>query len=106
LTGGLGLPQKDRRKTMPDLTDNAAHHRYDMTVDGHTAYVTYALSNSRIKLIHTEVPKELGGRGLGSVLARGVLDDIRLRGLSVIAECEFIAGFIKKNQAYADLLAE
>jgi predicted GNAT family acetyltransferase len=55
---------------MPDLTDNAAHHRYDMTVDGHTAYVTYALSNSRVKLIHTEVPKELGGRGLGSVLAR------------------------------------
>lgn len=48
---------------MPDLTDNAAHHRYDMTVDGHTAYVTYALSNSRIKFIHTEVPKELGGRG-------------------------------------------
>lgn len=40
------------------------------------------------------------------MLARGVLDDIRSRGLSVIAECEFIAGFVKKHQAYADLLAE
>lgn len=91
---------------MPDLTDNAARQRYEMTVDGHTAYVTYALGSSRITLIHTEVPKELGGKGIGSALARGVLDDIRSRGLRVVAECEFIAGFIQKNQAYADLLVQ
>jgi predicted GNAT family acetyltransferase len=35
-----------------------------------------------------------------------VLDHVRSRGLKVVAECEFMEGFIKKNQAYADLLAE
>jgi predicted GNAT family acetyltransferase len=90
---------------MPEVSDNTARHRYEMVVDGHKAFVTYALHGDKITLIHTEVPKELGGKGVGSALARGVLDDIRKRGRRVVAECEFIAGFIQKNQAYADLLA-
>jgi predicted GNAT family acetyltransferase len=89
---------------MIDATDNPAHHRYEMLVDGETAYVTYARHGDRITLVHTEVPKALGGRGIGSALARSVLDDIRRRGLRVVAECEFIEGFINRNPAYADLL--
>jgi hypothetical protein len=89
---------------MADVTDNAARHRYEMLVDGETAYVTYAQHGDRIKLIHTEVPKALGGRGIGSALAASVLDDIRRRRLHVIAECEFMAGFIERHPAYADLL--
>jgi uncharacterized protein len=90
---------------MIDATDNPAHHRYEMMVDGETAYVTYARQSDRITLVHTEVPKALGGRGIGSALARSVLDDIRRRGLRVVAECEFIEGFINRNPVYADLLA-
>jgi len=89
---------------MPEVSDNTARHRYEMVVDGHTAFVTYALRGDKMTLIHTEVPKELGGKGVGSALARGVLDTVRKQGLRVVAECEFITGFIQKNQAYADLL--
>ena len=90
---------------MADANDNPARHRYEMPVDGETAYVTYARRGDHITLIHTEVPAALGGRGIGSALARSVLDDIRRRGLRVTAECEFIAGFIERNPGYADLLA-
>jgi uncharacterized protein len=89
---------------MEEATDNAARHRYEMLVDGETAYVTYVRHGERITLTHTEVPKALAGRGIGSALARSVLDDIRRRGLRVIAECEFMEGFIRRNPAYADLL--
>jgi predicted GNAT family acetyltransferase len=89
---------------MPDVTDNTDLRRFEMAVDGLIAYVTYALCGDRITLIHTQVPSELGGRGIGSALARSVLDNIRLRGLRVVAECEFIGGFIQKHQVYADLL--
>lgn len=90
---------------MVDATDNLAHHRYEMMVGGEIAYVSYARQGDRITLVHTEVPEALGGQGIGSALARSVLDDIRRRGQRVIAECEFIKGFIKRNPAYADLLA-
>jgi predicted GNAT family acetyltransferase len=94
------------RVDMPDITDNLAAKRYEMPVDGHTAFVTYARQGTNITLIHTEVPQALSGRGIGSTLARLVLDDIRRRGLRVIPECEFIAGFIKRHPGYADLLAD
>jgi predicted GNAT family acetyltransferase len=52
------------------------------------------------------VPDALGGRGVGSALARGVLDQVRKTGEKVIAKCPFIAAFIQKNKPYQDLLLD
>lgn len=90
---------------MSEATDNPTHHRYEMPIDGTTAFVTYARHGHTITLIHTEVPAALEGRGVGSALARSVLDDIRRRGLHVVPECTFIAGYIARHPAYADLVA-
>ena len=43
--------------------------------------------------------------GVGSMLARGALDQVRAQGLKVVAQCPFIAAFIQKNAEYQDLLA-
>jgi predicted GNAT family acetyltransferase len=91
---------------MSDATDNPARNRYEMEIDGEIAFVTYARQGDRLTLIHTEVPKALNGRGIGTKLARSVLQDVRRRGLRLVPECEFMAGFIQRNPAFADLLAE
>jgi predicted GNAT family acetyltransferase len=87
------------------VTDNPARHRFELTVEGHTAFAVYALAGDVITFVHTEVPKELAGRGVGSTLAQGALENVRARNLKVIAECPFIAGYIKKHVEYAGLLA-
>jgi predicted GNAT family acetyltransferase len=87
------------------MTDNAALSRYEMVVDGVTAFVTYVRQGDRLTLVHTEVPKALGGRGVGSALATAVLEDVRSRGLHIVPQCEFIAAFIKRHPAFADLVA-
>jgi len=51
------------------------------------------------------VPKALEGRGIGSALARGLLDLARAQKLKVKPLCPFVAGYIKKHPEYADLLA-
>ena len=91
---------------MPEATDNAARHRYEMIVDGETAFVTYVHQGNRLVLKHTEVPKALAGRGIGSALASSVLEDIRRRGLLIVPECEFIAAFIERHPAFADLVGD
>ena len=91
---------------MTELTDNTARSRYEMVVDGVTAYVTYARHGDRLTLVHTEVPKVLGGRGVGSSLATAVLEDVRKRGLRVEVECEFLEAFIKRHPEFADLVVE
>lgn len=90
---------------MPDVTDNPALNRFEMTVDGHIAFVTYRRQPSSIALLHAEVPSQLEGRGLGSKLVRATLDALRREGLTVVPRCPFIAAFIRKNPAYSDMLA-
>ena len=57
-----------------------------------------------ITFIHTEVPETLGGRGIGSQLIKGALDQVRAAGLKVVAQCPFVKAYIGKHQEYADLL--
>jgi predicted GNAT family acetyltransferase len=91
---------------MAELTDNAARRRFEMVVDGVTAYVTYARHGDRLTLVHTEVPQALGGRGVGSALATAVLEHVRSSGLRVAVECEFLEAFIKRHPEFADLVVE
>jgi predicted GNAT family acetyltransferase len=90
---------------MSDVLDNPAESRFELDIDGHVAVVQYRLSPGVITFTHTDVPKALAGRGVGSTLARGALDHVRSRGLNVIAQCEFIAGYLGKHPEYADMVA-
>ena len=89
---------------MTDIVNNRALHRYELTVDGHLAATYYKISDGVITFIHTEVPPELGGRGIGSQLIKGALDQVRSEGLKVIAQCPFVKAYIDKHPDYADLL--
>ena len=90
---------------MTEVVNNPARQRYELTVDGHLAATYYKLSEGVITFVHTEVPPELGGKGVGSRLIRGALDLVRADGLKVIPQCPFVKGFIEKNADYQDLLA-
>jgi len=89
---------------MSEVVNNKVHQRYEIAVDGHVAATYYKLADGIITFIHTEVPPELGGKGVGSKLIRGALDQVRADGLKVIAQCPFVKAFIEKHAEYADLL--
>jgi predicted GNAT family acetyltransferase len=87
-----------------EVIDNAAQRRFELKAGDHLAVAYYTLAHGSITFTHTEVPEALSGQGIGSRLARGALDQVRDRGLKVIAQCHFIAAFIRKHPDYAALL--
>lgn len=90
---------------MAELIDNSARSRFEMPVDGVLAVVEYARpGGNTIELTHTEVPDALAGQGVGSRLARAVLDNARRDGLRVIPTCPFIAAYIERHPEYRDLV--
>jgi hypothetical protein len=89
---------------MTDVVNNKSKHRYELAVESHIAATYYELAGGVITFVHTEVPPELGGKGVGSKLIRGALDQVRADGLKVIAQCPFVKAFIEKNATYQDLL--
>ena len=90
---------------MTGVRDNSAFHRFELETDGHMAYLYYRLEPGTITLVHTEVPQELGGRGVGSTLVRGALEAIRAQGLKVSAKCPFVAAYLGKHPEFNDLVA-
>lgn len=90
---------------MSEVTDNTDANRYELVVDGHKAVAAYELRGDVITFTHTVVPRELEGQGIGSKLVKAALDDVRSRGLKVVAQCPFVAAYIQRHPAEADLLA-
>ena len=87
-----------------EVTDNASAHRYEISADGELAgYVTYRRRPGRIVFRHTEIDDAFEGQGLGSRLARAVLDEAREHGEQVVPLCPFIAAYKRRHPEYADL---
>lgn len=92
---------------MADVTvvNNPEQHRFETTVEGHLALAEYNLIRDGIVFTHTEVPKELEGRGIGSALIRAGLAHARENQLKVTPICPFFAAYMKKHAEVQDLLA-
>lgn len=87
------------------IEDDPESHRYTVEVDGDVAgFAMYEVRAGRYLLVHTEVDDSYGGRGVGSALARGVLDDMRAKGAGVVPICPFMIGYIDRHPEYADLV--
>ncbi|HEV2159644.1 GNAT family N-acetyltransferase [Bradyrhizobium sp.] len=89
---------------MSDVIDNKAHHRFELEVEGHLATEHYKREGNVITFVHTDVPKELGGKGVGSKLVQGALDQVRAAGLELVPECPFVKAWIEKHPEYQDLV--
>ena len=87
------------------VTDNAAASQFEVHVGGERAgLVDYHRHGDRITLIHTEVGDNFQGLGLASTLARFALDSARERGLGVLPQCPYVAGWIRKHPGYVELV--
>ena len=89
---------------MPPITLNEADQRFEMTVDGLTAFVAFERFQGGIDITHTIVPPELGGRGIGTALAHHVLEFAQQHHLKVEPSCEFIRSYIARHPEYQSLV--
>jgi predicted GNAT family acetyltransferase len=91
---------------MPEeIRDNRKAHNLELEVDGHLATLHYRLSPGVVTFVHTPVPEALAGKGVGARLARHALDQARADGIKVVAQCPFVAAYMKRHPEYDDLKA-
>lgn len=78
--------------------------RFELEQDGHVAYLDYTVAGNILALVHTEVPKELRGRGLASELTKSALQWARDHNMRVDVICPIASAYVEKHREYADLL--
>lgn len=87
-----------------NVTDNPDKKRYEVSVEGSTAFVEYIKAKDKIYLTHTEVPTALEGKGIGSSLVLKVLEDIERQDLTLVPLCPFVAMYLKKHPEWKKLV--
>ena len=88
-----------------EIIKNVPMRRYELPIaDGAVAVAYYRLEDGRVVLLHTEVPTEFGGQGIGKRLARAVFETLQAEGKRVIAKCPFMASYAARHPEYAAIL--
>lgn len=90
------------------VVDNPARSRFELAHEGRVvAILDYRPTDDErtVLLPHTVVDEDQRGQGLGAILVRSALDQIRDRGQTVIPQCSFVAEFIDTHPEYADVVA-
>ena len=80
-------------------------NRYELR-EGDTVagFAEYQLTPDQIVFTHTVIDEAYGGRGLGSKLARHVLDDAVGTGKRIVPICSFIAAYVRKHRDWDEHL--
>ena len=82
---------------MNDVIDDTDRHRLELRVDGHLAHLAYTDHDGVLTLVHTEVPDELGGRGLGGVLVQAALAKAIAGHRRLVPQCPFAKAWLDKH---------
>lgn len=88
-----------------EVVDNPERQRFELSLDGHTAFASYRLAGDIVIVPHTEVPPEFEGRGIGSALVKGMLETVRARGQKIKPLCSFVSAYLRRHPEYDDLRA-
>ncbi len=67
-------------------------------------WIDYLPAGGSVIFAHTEITPGHEQQGLGSVLVRRALDQLRERGTTVIPTCPFTAAFIRRHPEYAEVV--
>ncbi|WP_210481608.1 GNAT family N-acetyltransferase [Naasia sp. SYSU D00948] len=79
--------------------------RYVLTLEGEFAGVAHFLPHGeQVVFTHTVVDDRFEGHGLGSMLIRTALDDVRSRGKRIVPVCPFVQAYLAKHHEWDDIV--
>ena len=79
--------------------------RFAVSEDGREAFVEYERDDDILAINHTEVPPEMGGRGIAGKLVEAALQYARGEGLKVLPRCSYADAYMRRHPEYEDLRA-
>ncbi len=87
------------------ISDNKEKNRFETTIDGKTGFIEYKRKTDVIHLTHTEVPKAIEGKGVGSALVKHALEASKHEGKKVVSHCSFVNGYLERHPELKSYLA-
>jgi hypothetical protein len=90
--------------TQPEVVDNEAEGQFEAETPEGTAVLTYDRRDGKLFLLHTGVPPEMEGQGIGGSLVRAALEQAREKGHKVVPYCSFAREYAARHPEFADVV--
>ena len=88
-----------------DLIDNEEGKQYEFHIDDLVPRIEYIKAkDDKIYLTHTEVPRQLEGKGVATALVRQVLEDIKQKDVTMVPLCPFVAMYIRRHPVWKSIV--
>lgn len=89
----------------PKVSQDAAAHRFETTVEGEQATLDYTLDGATMTIAHIHVPEAIAHHGVAAALMRAALEAARSHGWRVVAHCPYAAFYLRQHLEWSDLVA-
>lgn len=86
------------------VKNNEQQSQFEIETDGpESPFLSYSRQGNVIDLMHTIVPMEMEGQGVGSALAKAALEYANENDLKIIPSCWFVREYLKRHPQYQHL---
>ncbi len=89
----------------PDISHDAASHRFEAVVEGEHCTLDYELEGDTMTITHVKVPDGVGHRGIAAALMRTALETARSRHWRVVPRCPYAQAYLRRYPEWSDLVA-
>ncbi len=108
----LRNPQKEKlmkwiNKLIPqrlEIQHDKESHRFIMDINGGIAKVDYTLRDDKMYLVHSEVPYDLRGQGIGKVLVEKAFEQLTKEGYQAVAVCSYVKAVAKRSEKWNKII--
>ena len=80
-----------------DVVHLPEQSRFEVAGEGQPAVLVYEQSGGEVALLHTVVPVEMEGHGVGSRLAEAAVGWARSEQLDVVPVCSFVQSWLNQH---------
>ena len=86
------------------VKDNSFLRQFETRVNGHLAKIEYSSQERKVFLTKLVIPEEITAKGFKEEFIKSVLHHIQEQNLRVVPTSPQIAGFLRKNRQYKEML--
>jgi uncharacterized protein len=79
------------------VTDNQAASRLEVRVGDELAELIYRTNGKRLVLVHTGVPDNLSGHGIGAQLVRAAIDKAAANDMTIVPLCPYAHAWLQRH---------
>jgi len=88
------------------VSDNNQLSRFEVSFENQIAFLEYKIKGAVISLLHTEVPEEIGGKGIANALADHAFKFASAHEMKVKNYCAFISAYVKRHPELQSFIEE